>query len=283
MDDSLKIKSIYRDISYKEKKVADYILAQPETVIHLSIRELALEVGVAESTIFRFAKKIGYTGFKDFKIGLSTSVSMNKHEEGVFYKDISKMDSPKTIADKVIEANIKSLRDSSKLLKDNDIDKAVSYLANSNKVFFFGIGGSSAVAVDAYYQFLRSPIEVSCDVDSHIQLMTATKMGKNDCAIIISHTGKTKEVITIAKEVKRNKGKLIVVTSFPLSPLAELADVCLLSISSETEYILEATASRISQYSIIDALFVNVMYVDQESFEKTTKQVRDIIKLTKEP
>lgn len=282
MDVSLKIKSIYRDISNKEKKVADFIVAQPDKVIHLSIKELALKVGVAESTIFRFAKKIGYSGFKDFKIGLTSSLSMNKQTESILYKGIAKEDSYKTIADKVIEANINSLRDSSKLLKQKDLDKAINYLANCDRLVFFGIGGSSAIAVDAYYQFLRSPKNVSFDVDSHIQLMSAARMGPNDCAIIISHSGKTKEIITIANEVKRNQSKLIVITSFPLSPLAELADVCLLSISSQTQYILEAAASRISQYSIIDALFVNLMHIDQESFEKTTKQVRDIIRLTKE-
>lgn len=62
------IRGSYRNFSEKEKKIADYILNDPRNIIHLTINQIADELGLAESTVFRFCQRLGFKGFQAFKI-----------------------------------------------------------------------------------------------------------------------------------------------------------------------------------------------------------------------
>lgn len=278
----LKIKAIYRDISRKEQQIADYILNFPERIIHQSIGDLSRQLGMAESTIFRFCQRLGYGGFKEFKIELATVKKEESSFERDLYEGISSADRPETIAKKVFKANRQALVDTADLIDSANFSAAVNLLTESESVSFFGIGGSNVIALDAYHKFLRSPLEVKFATDFHIQLMEATRLGFEDCAVLISHSGQSKDILQLAKQLKKNGTKLIVITSFLLSPLANLADICLLSTSKEVEFRPEALASRITQLSLIDALFVSTMYQNQAASEISLDRIREVIAVTKE-
>ena len=106
-------------------------------------------------------------------------------------------------------------------------------MSSADRVWFFGIGGSNAVAFDSYHKFLRSPIPCGYASDYHLQLMNAGLLTEKDCAFLISHTGLNKDTLAIARLAKENGAKLIVLTSYPLSPLAKMADIVLVSTAEE--------------------------------------------------
>lgn len=275
----LKIKSIYRDLSVKEKSIADYILKNSKQVSRSTINELSNELGIADSTFFQFTRKLGYSGFKDFKIALLTE---EFDAEISIHENISKSDDEITIARKVFDSTIQSLEDTKKLIDPESFKKAADILLSSKETKFFGLGGSNVIAQDTYHKFLRSPIKCSWTSDYHMQLMHASMLTNEDCAFVISHTGITKEAIELAKCVKENGAKLIVVTSYPLSTLAKMADVVFISIAEETSYRSEALSSRIAQLAIIDAIFVIVMFHDEKRSNEALKNIRHAIAKTKE-
>ena len=275
----LQIKAIYKGLSDKEKTIADYILKNPKEVSRSTINEIAEKLAVADSTFFQFTRKLGYSGFKDFKIALLTDefdATISIHE------NINKNDDAPTIAQKVFDSSIQSLNDTRKLLTKENLNKATKILLNAGIVKFFGLGGSAVIAEDTYHKFLRSPVHVQFVSDYHMQLMEASLLGKNDCAFVFSHTGSTKGAIDIAKIAKENHAKVIVITSYPLSTLAKMADVVFISSSEEISYRSEALSSRISQLGIIDALFVNVMFNDEHKSNTSLKKIRSAIKDTRE-
>ena len=118
------------------------------------------------------------------------------------HENIEADDNELTIAQKVFDSNIKTLTNTKKILKLNDLKKAAEIISKSNILYFFGIGGSEILAKDAYHKFLRSPILVRHSTDYHMQLMEASLLTAQDCAICISHTGNSKETIKIAEIVK---------------------------------------------------------------------------------
>ena len=275
----LQVKSIYRDLSPKEKIIADYILKNPKTVSRSTINEISNELAIADSTFFQFTRKLGYSGFKDFKIALLTDefdATISIHE------NISKSDDEVTIAEKVFDSSIQALEDTKRLVNKASYIDAAKIILNAGVVKFFGLGGSAVVAQDTYHKFLRSPIKCDWVSDFHMQLMQASVLGKNDCAFVISHTGITKEAIDIANIAKKNGAKLIVVTSYPLSTLAKMADVVFISTAEETTYRSEALSSRISQLGIIDALFVIVMFHDESKSNASLQKIRSVIAPTKD-
>ncbi|MEG0367033.1 MAG: MurR/RpiR family transcriptional regulator [Coprobacillus sp.] len=274
------IKSIYRDLSKKEKSIADFILENPKKVSRSTINEISNELSIADSTFFQFTRKLGYNGFRDFRNDLLTEefdAEISVHE------NISHDDNALTMAKKAFESSIHALEDTKNLLDLDSLNKAANIILNTNNLVFFGIGGSNIIASDAYHKFLRSPVRCQHAEDFHIQLMQASLLTKDDCAFLISHTGLTKEAIQIAEVVKKNGTRLIVVTSFPLSPLAKMADVVFISSSEETGYRSESLSSRISQLSITDALFVIIMFSDEKKTSEALHKIRNVIYPTKEP
>lgn len=275
----IKIKSIYRDLSKKESIIADYILKNPKTVSRMTINQISSTLGFADSTVFQFTKKLGYKGFRDFRNDLLTEEfdpEISVHEK------IKKEDSPLVMAQKVFESTITSLQNSFSLLELEKLEKASNIILKSNKLSFFGVGGSNVVCYDAYHKFLRSPIQCNFSIDYHIQLMNASLLTKDDCAFIITHTGLTKEAKVIADIIKKNGAKLIVLTSYPLSDLAKIADLVFVSVSEETGYRSESLASRIAQLAIIDSLFAIIMFNDEKKTAARLRQIRGVITPTKD-
>ncbi|MGM0173438.1 MurR/RpiR family transcriptional regulator [Enterococcus sp. DIV0800] len=272
---NLQIKSLYEDFSPKEQAIATYILENPDKVAHSSISDLSTELGIADSTFFQFTKTLGYSGFKDFKLALLKQE--NDLSAVTIHENVQKDDSVLVMAEKVFDSNMKTLTDTRKLLKEADLNKAIKLISESRRLYFFGVGGSEIVATDAYHKFLRSPIPVGHSTDYHIQLMEASLLTQADCAILISHSGKSKETIHIAEAAKKAGAKIIVVTSQANSPLAKLGDVVFISISEEIEFRSEALASRIAQLSIIDSLFVILMFNNREQAQDTIAKVRSVI------
>ncbi|MGX7126324.1 MurR/RpiR family transcriptional regulator [Enterococcus viikkiensis] len=272
---NLQIKSLYEDFSPKEQAIATYVLENPDKVAHSSISDLSIELGIADSTFFQFTKTLGYSGFKDFKLALLKQE--NDLSAVTIHENVQKDDSVLVMAEKVFDSNMKTLTDTRKLLKEADLNKAIKLISESRRLYFFGVGGSEIVATDAYHKFLRSPIPVGHSTDYHIQLMEASLLTQADCAILISHSGKSKETIHIAEAAKKAGAKIIVVTSQANSPLAKLGDVVFISISEEIEFRSEALASRIAQLSIIDSLFVILMFNNREQAQDTITKVRSVI------
>ncbi len=274
-----RIKSMYREMNQTEKKIADYVLSNAKIISRNSISDVAKELQLADSTFFQFTKKLGYNGFKDFKIALLTEefdLNISIHEK------INKTDNEQAIVDKVFASSIKAIEDTASLTDINTIKKATKMLIESRKVCFIGLGGSNAVALDSYHKFLRSPVNVIYNSDAHIQRMNVSLLNEKDCAFVISHTGLSVDAIEIAKLAKENGAKIIALTSYPLSPLAQIADVILLSTSEEISYRSESLSSRLSQLSIIDALFVMVMINNDKKSSQSLQKIRNAISLTKE-
>ena len=275
----IKIKSLYPSLSDKEKQIADYVLANPHKITHNSISDLSEELHLASSTIFQFTKKLGYNGFKDFK--LAVLVQENDFIANTIHEDINSDDNELSIAQKVFESNIKTLNDTKSILQQSSLQQASEMILECDNLYFFGVGGSEILANDAFHKFLRSPIKVVHNSDYHIQLMEASIMTSKDCAICISHTGKTKETIKLARLAKKNGARVIVITSHENSPLTELGDVVFISVSAEIEFHSEALSSRISQLSILDALYVILMFMNKDKLNDSLSKIRKTIANTK--
>jgi len=273
-----KIRSYYARLSEKEKKIADYILSNPEGIIHSTINEVAEDLNVADATVFRFCKRIGFKGYQSMKIALASEVITPIQQ---IHEEINETDDEKTITKKIFQSNIQTLENTLHLLDGSSIKNAVNLLTQADKIEFYGTGGSSVIAMDAFHKFIRTGTRVFAFIDSHFQLMSASQLTEKDVAVVISHSGTNKDTINILKTAKRNGAKTIGITGYPKSPLGQDADVSLYTSSEETEYRSEALSSRIAQLSIIDALYVNVMIMKKEQAKHSLERVRDAISETR--
>ncbi|HPW53059.1 MAG TPA: MurR/RpiR family transcriptional regulator [Erysipelotrichaceae bacterium] len=274
----VRIKQLYRTMSPKEKLIADYVLKDSSEFSRKSISDISYELGVADSTIFQFAKKLGYEGFSDFKI---TLVAEESDFKSTVHENVLRSDDLESVINKVFDSANQTILDTKRMSDIREYKKSVDILLQSERLFLFGVGGSNAVAMDAYHKFLRSPIFPIYSTDAHIQLMNASLITKNDCAIIICHSGLTIDIINMAELIKENGARIISITSYPISPLGDLSDVILTTYSEETNYRSESLASRISQLAIIDALFVALSLKNEKKSLASLKKIRKAIATTK--
>ncbi|GEK34539.1 MurR/RpiR family transcriptional regulator [Kurthia sibirica] len=273
-----KIQSTYPRLSKTDQLIADYITANDQQVVHMTISEVATQLAVADATIFRFCKRIGYNGFQDLKIALAKE----KKPIQSIHDEISEQDDEFTIAQKVFQSNIQTLQNTLTLLTQDTMTVAINALNDSKRIYFFGLGGSAIIAMDGYHKFMRTNKPAFAFIDSHFQLMSASQLTKDDIAVIISHSGKNKDTLQILMTAKEAGAKTIAITSFPRSPIATKADITLLTSSEETEYRSEALASRIAQLSIIDALYVNLMVKNKEQSDTVLQNIRKAISKTRQ-
>lgn len=270
-----RIQAVYKDLPPKVKTVADHILAQPQDVVHLSITQLAEVTRCAEATIFRLCRLIGMKGYQELKISLAGEVVeqpvQNIHEEVLPEDDMAQ------VARKVFTSNIIGITDTLQLLDTQSLNAAVQLLNSARNVCIYAVGGSAPIAMDAYNKFIRAGISCVMHSDPHLQLTTAALLGPDSVVLAISHSGSSKDLIEVVKAAGKTGAKIIVITSYTKSSLAQLADVKLYSSTRETSFRTEAISARIAQLCIIDSLYVGLSLARQEETLDNLQKIREVI------
>jgi RpiR family carbohydrate utilization transcriptional regulator len=270
----LRIRSEYPHFGDKEKQIADYILSNPKKIIHCSISQVAEDVQVAEATVFRFCKRIGFKGYQAMKITLASEIIEPIQD---IHETLTEHDDERTIADKVFRSNIRALEDTIQFMDPTHFTAAVEAISKANRIEFYGNGGSGIVALDAHHKFLRTGIPTIAYTDSHLQLMSVSQLSEQDVVVLISHSGSNKDILSALNVAKENKTTTIGITSLAKSPLSQQVDIPLYTIAQETEYRSEAFASRLVQLSIIDALYVNISIRRKDSVKSSLQKMRSAI------
>jgi RpiR family transcriptional regulator, carbohydrate utilization regulator len=193
------------------------------------------------------------------------------------HEKINEGDSVKIVGEKVFRSNIKTLEDTLQILDEQALQRAVSAILKANRVEFYGSGGSGIIALDAYHKFIRTGIPCHAHSDAHLQLMSASQLTEKDVAVLISHSGTTKDTLDVMEVAKENGATTIGITNFAKSPLSQNVDIALFTVSEETDYRTEAFASRIAQLSVIDTLYVNVMIARKEEGVNSLQKMRNAI------
>lgn len=238
-----------------ERKVAEYILAHAMEVINQPITELAEEAGVSEATVVRMCKKVGFRGFQELKIALAME---NVPPVKAVHEEIQEDDDLGTVLRKVFLANIRALESTLNVLSVRELTRAVDAIAAAARLYFFGVGGSGPIAIDAAHKFMKTGKASIAHTDTHMQAMAASLMKPGDVVIGISHSGSSRDIIEGLELAKGNGAVTIGITHYARSPMDRALDIKLSTCSNETFYRIESTSSRISQLSIIDTLFIGL-------------------------
>ncbi|WP_335870601.1 MurR/RpiR family transcriptional regulator [Bacillus sp. 2205SS5-2] len=273
-----RIRSYYANFSEKEKRIADYILKKPDHIVHSTISQVAEDLNVADATVFRFCKHLGFKGYQAMKISLASELVTPIQD---IHETIHEGDSEKVIAQKVFRSNIRTLEESLNILDDTQFPKAVQLLLTSRRIEFYGTGGSGFVAMDAHHKFLRTGLTTIAYNDSHMQIISASQLTPDDVIVFISHSGSNKDLLDVLEVAKNNNVKTIAITNLAKSPLSKGVDIPLFTFSEETEYRSEALSSRIAQLSIVDALYVNIMMQRKDRAKSSLQKMREAISTKK--
>lgn len=269
------IQSFYPSLSKSEKKVADFILAQKEDMIYLTLQEIAKEVVVGEATILRFCRKIGYSGFQSMKLAIAEAVAELK-DNSEHHGQQSFIETVTNNIHRIIDKNYDKI-------KLEDLQETAKCINLAKRVFIYGIGSSGNIALDMQSRFLRLGKPVYPVTDSHYQLMNSAIMDEQDLIIAFSLTGSTEEIVDSISLAKTNKAKIIAVTNYILSPLANLADIVILTAGKESPIDGGSISAMVSQLYIVDLICTAYTMLNPERAKSMRfKTSQSIIGKTKE-
>ncbi|MGQ6400238.1 MurR/RpiR family transcriptional regulator [Serratia sp. IR-2025] len=269
-----KIQSHLELLSKSERKVAEVILASPQTAIHSSIATLARMADVSEPTVNRFCRRLDTKGFPDFKLHLAQSLA-----NGTPYvnRNVEEDDSVDSYTSKIFESVMASLDTVKANLDIAAINRAVDLLTQAKKISFFGLGASAAVAHDAMNKFFRFNIPVVYFDDIVMQRMSCMNSGEGDVVVLISHTGRTKNLVEMAHLARENDATVLAITSRD-TPLAQAAALALLLDVPEDTDVYMPMVSRIAQLTLIDVLATGFTLRRGAKFRDNLKRVKEALK-----
>ncbi len=231
-----------------QKKLIDFLMeTSVKDLIYMSITELSEMADVGEATILRFCRALGYRGYQDFKLALAQGVGEQSRPNEDNYAF--------AIADSMIE----TLNYCKTKIDLPKVEEAVETIANSRVLSLFGSGNSIVPAQEMHARLLKFGIVSNVEISSHQQNVVASNLTENDCLVLFSVSGCSKDCIEVQELAKERGAKIVVVTSYDRSPLAKNADIVLLSVKSESPVDGGSLVTKIGQLYIVDVLCAGLM------------------------
>lgn len=251
-----------------EEGLIRYILNSPEAAANSTIKQLSQETYTSQSTIVRLCIKIGFSGYREFRRALSGEVEVLKRAIREDVSEISQSDSLEEMAGKVTAMNIKSLEDTMRLMDSETLAECVALIDRAEMIGLFGVGAGLVVARDAYMKLLRINKPCVFNDDWHNQRLQAQNLGERDLAILITYSGRTREVVECARILRKNECPIIAITQNDASPVAQMSTHNLYIPSNEQLLRSGAMASRMAQMNVIDILYTAYAYRRYDSFKQ---------------
>ncbi len=253
-----------------ERKVGQFVLAQPDKVIRMRIVDLAQQAEVSEPTVVRFCRAVGCHGFQDFKLALAQQLASSPSIGQIAVTD---SDSTAEYSFKVFDSTVDSLLKVRDNLDLDMLDRAVQALCAAKRVEFYGFGASAAVAFDAQHRFFRLQLATAAYSDPHLQNMSATSLSPDDVVVAFSQSGRTKALLDSIALVKARGAKVIALAPSQ-SPVADAATIPITIDVKEDIQIYTPLSSRIAHLAVIDVLAIGVAQQKGPQLEEHLQQLQ---------
>jgi RpiR family carbohydrate utilization transcriptional regulator len=273
------IQSRLDDLNKAERKVAEVILHDPQQATRFSIAALAQAAGVSEPTVNRFCRSFGANGYPELKMQLAQSLA-----SGAAYvsRAVSADDGPEAYTRKIFGSTIASLDSACQSLDPQHVSRAVDLLIQARQIHFFGLGASASVALDAQHKFFRFNLAVSAHSDVLMQRMIASVAHTGDLFVIISYTGRTRELVEVARLARENGASVLGLTAAG-SPLAKASTLSLdIPLPEDTDIYMPMT-SRIIQLTVLDVLATGVTLRRGVDFQPHLRKIKESLTASRYP
>ena len=235
--------------SKTEKEIVDYIIDQGMNIEKMSANEIARNTFTSAPLLVRIAKKLGYSGFNEFKSAYLKELSYMLEETDV---DASipflLSDDLMTITKNLALLEKETIQDTQQLNHHDDLQEAVRLL-------------QLAKHFKTLMMYIGKDVQVIDQVTG--QKRSACLADESHCAIIISYSGQTREMVEVAEIYHKRNIPFISITCMAENSISRLADVHLYLSSREMLHIkIGDFASTTSLKYLFDILYAGVFSYD---------------------
>ena len=208
------------------------MLEQPGKAKDISLKDLCGSCETSEPVVFAFCDALGFGGFRSFKTALAVDLGSRAGlagEADVEDAELHDIEDAGLFLRTLASHYLRSIRETVASLVPDSFREAVDRLERARRIVLLGVGVSGNVGFVALQNFLRTGTPVTWTNDPNLNFTHLAPLEKGDVCLALSQTGSQKDTIEGAAFAKRRGITLIAITSDPEGPLAELADILLLT------------------------------------------------------
>lgn len=266
-----RIHAAYFQLTAAEQRIADFVLAQYEQVQFMSITQLADECGTADATVSRFCRSLKLKGFNAFKIELAKYTAANT--AGTLRERAVSTDTSEGRHLEAARLSHAAIDQTLALLRQEDLLRVVELFERAGHVYSMGAGGSMLLANECAHLFSTVSNKFFCVWDSHLQMSLVATMSTEDVIVLFSYSGATRNGLEVLELAKQRRIRTVLITRYPKSPAAKLADVVLCCGSSEGPFQFGSVPAKVAQLTLIDALFQEYLHRNRASSDENLQRI----------
>lgn len=254
-----KIEELMLKYQDTRRNIAEFVLNEKDKVLSLSMQEIADYTYTSKPTLVRFAKALGFSGWKEF---MRAFIEESKYQESHYTQvnpnfPFEEQDSVKQIIHNISSLHMESILDTINILDEEVVEEAVNRLLTASKIIVFGMHPNSFLGEIFQWKMLSVGKLVTL-AQTGFSGMIARSLGTEDCAIMISYSGNntSKEPLNHLDILNEHRVKLIGITGGGNNYMREHID-CVLSISSR-----ERLYTKIANFSTEESILVilNILF-----------------------
>lgn len=246
-----------------QRRLATYLLENIATASDLGITDLAEEAEVSIGTISALCRRLGLRGYQDLRLGLAREAvtvggtrAAGGNGAGESGSESGEPDAVDHGIARVFGAASEALAETASVLDRAAIEQAVDLLKAAGRVEWVGVGTAGLVAAEGALKLRKLGINAVAHFDGHQQAMSAALLGPSDVLVAVSHSGRTTDIVECVRVAREGGARIVAITGLGRSPVGDLADVLLPTVSNDTAFQVEPMASAIAELAVVQLLFL---------------------------
>lgn len=256
--------------SHNYALLANYIITNTQKVVNFRINDLANKTYVSTSTVSRFVKLLGLSGYNEFQHVLKYHLH---NLSGDYLTHVSKINNSDYLT-ALLENTMKSLQDTHKIIDLQKIEQVNLFLVKAHEIIIISGQTNFVSCFDLAEKLIRLGFNVKYSENVYLQQTYCKLANENSLVFAISYSGANPEVIDNLKVAKNNKSHIITVTKHYKNEINSYSDIPLYILSNESIERYLSITTQLALIYLFDALFVSILERNQDKYLKMLKNTK---------
>ena len=258
--------SSYDTFFEAEKKIADYMMENKAAVVDMTVGELARASGTSDATVSRFCRRCGFKGFHNLKLTLAREVLEDEQKDQSVSNDIDRGDIRQSLQN-ILANKVEELTETVNMMDADNLEQILSRLENARMVQLAAVGNTIPVAMDGAFKLNQLGIPAVAGEIWETQAAYTFNLGPEDVVLIISNSGSSRRLQSLAQGARENRSTVIVITNNPDSPLARISDYRIVTATREKLLTEEFWFSRVTATAVMEILYLLLLNSKKDAVE----------------
>jgi len=247
------LKDNYDHFSKGQQQITNYIINNYDKAAFMTAAALGQATNVSESTVVRFAIRLGYNGYRELQNDLQKLIK-NKLTT-IQRLNISKQDytSLSQIISKTMKRDMSNIKTAIQEIDEDAFRQSIELVLKAKRIYIVGLRSSYFLAgyLNFYLNFLFDNVKL-IEFGPNDIFEQLLKLSSEDVIIVITYPRYSKKIVEVSQYAKKKGSKIITITDSLISPVAQKANVALIASGDMLSFI----DSLVAPMSVINAFII---------------------------